>query len=152
MSRKSFGGRHSAPPAAAAALPSARPFSGRILPVSYTHLDVYKRQLHEVLRVEVRARRVGRPGSFHDRQLLFIPERLQGVELRMEGEEAIEVDAVRLALRVAGRRDADGGTQIGIVLVSEGRDDAQAVGRSALEKDVYKRQARSNCGSASSRW
>ena len=49
--------------------------------------------LHVVLRVEVRARAVGRAAGVDDRELPRVPERLERREPRMQPEEAVEIDA-----------------------------------------------------------
>ena len=62
--------------------------------------------LHVVLRVEVRARRIGRADRVDDRQVLRVEERLQRRERRMQAEEAVEVDrrsSIRWELAMVGR-------------------------------------------------
>ena len=58
---------------------------------------------HVVLRIEVRARGIGRAGSFDNCQLLRIPERLQSPQPRMQPEVAVEIDG----RSVAFHRDAE---------------------------------------------
>ena len=63
--------------------------------------------LHVILRIEVRARGIGRAGGVHDREMLLIPQRLQRRERRMQPEEAVEIDGAcrpRRPPTAAGRR------------------------------------------------
>ena len=61
--------------------------------------------LHVVLRVEVRARRVGRTDGIDDREMLLVEQRLERRERRMQAEEAVEIDGgiVLLAGSLVGR-------------------------------------------------
>jgi hypothetical protein len=46
----------------------------------------------KVLRIEVRARRIGRSGRVYDGQVSVVPDRLEWSERRVQAEEAIQVD------------------------------------------------------------
>ena len=61
--------------------------------------------LHVVLRVEVRARAVGRAARVHDGQRAVVPERLQRRHARMQAEEAVEIDAAPSLAAGSGDRD-----------------------------------------------
>src|ERR1700677_3371038 len=82
--------------------------------------------LHEILRVEVRTRGVGRTGGMNDGQMTLLPQRLKGRERRMESEESIEIKH-RVARNIDGRPHS----VVGALVV--GHDDVEAVGGTALE-------------------
>src|SRR6516165_11089844 len=63
-----------------------------------------------------------------DGEVSCIVERLEGVERRMQTEEAVKVYDLFL-------RDRDAGAHRVIVLLAPGNDDVEAVGGSALEDD-----------------
>ena len=65
------------------------------------------RGLHVVLRVEVRARAVGRAGGVDDGELLRVPQRLERREPRVQAEEAVEID------RAVGARSGFGTAMLG---------------------------------------
>src|SRR5580700_4213442 len=85
-------------------------------------------RFHEILRVEMRARRVGRTGGVHDRQMMLIPEWLQRGHRGMQAEETVEVEDI-LA------RDVDGGAHIVIRPLAMRHHDVQPVGSAALKDD-----------------
>ena len=113
-------------------------------------LQARRAGLHVVLRVEMRARGVGRAHRFDNRQVPLVEERLQRRKRRMQAEEAIEIDGRILAL-VARRwpaRDGDGRAQIVVGLLAVRHHDVQAVGGAALEnghQDLLARRGAS-CG------
>src|SRR5262249_817482 len=83
---------------------------------------------HEILRIEMRARRVGRTGGVNDRQLTLLPERLKRREGRVQAEEAIEIDD-----GFSGNVDA--GPHPVVLGLAVRNDDVQAVGGCTLEDD-----------------
>ena len=88
--------------------------------------------LHVVLRVEVRARRVGRAAGVHDRERAALPERHERCEGRVKREEAVEIRRA-LALAAPGRLQADRRTHSGVAGISVGHHHAEPVHGSALE-------------------
>ena len=104
-------------------------------------------RFHVVLRVEVRARGVGRAGGIHDGQVPPVEQRLERRERRVQAEEAIQIDGGVFALVAAadGPRHGDGGPQIVVGLLAVRHHDVQAVGRAALEnghQDLLARRGR----------
>src|SRR5262249_20108301 len=87
-------------------------------------------RLHEILRFEMRARRIRRAGRFDNRQLTAVPQRLQRLERRVQAESSIEVDRAAV---LAGRRHGNRGPQLVIALLEERDDDVQPVRGAALE-------------------
>ena len=76
-----------------------------IQPAVLRALHAGRGRLHVVLRVEVRARAVGRAARVHDGELLRVAERLERRQPRMQAEEAVEIDrAASGAIRAAGSR------------------------------------------------
>ena len=55
-------------------------------------LHARRARFHEILRVEVRARRVGRPGGMHNRQVLLFPQRLKCRHRRMQPKETVQIE------------------------------------------------------------
>ena len=68
-------------------------------------LHAGRARLHVVLRVEVRARGVGRAAGVHRGEPPLVPERLERRQRRMQAEEAVEIDGA-VAARRARDRDA----------------------------------------------
>ena len=64
-------------------------------------LQTGRARFHVVLRVEVRARRIGRPHRVHNRQVLLVEQRLQRRQRRVQAEEAIQVDGGIFAIAAA---------------------------------------------------
>ncbi len=101
---------------------------GAIQPAVFGGFDAGRAGLHEVLRIEVRAARIGRAGGVHDGQMALVPERLQGRHRGMQSEEAVEIDD-----RVA--RNIDRRPHGVVSLLAVRNHDVQSVGRAALEDD-----------------
>ncbi len=96
-------------------------------------LDAGRARFHVVLRVEVRARAVGRSGGMDDGETLRIPHRLEPGERRMQAEETVEVDD-RLARRALARlRNGNRRAHGVIIFLAVRHHDVEAVGRAALE-------------------
>ena len=91
--------RRGAASAAMAGEPARQPAVGRALHAG-------RAGLHVVLRVEVRARRVGRAAGVHDGQPARVPQRLERRQRRVQAEEAVEIEGGPVAPR-GGRRDGD---------------------------------------------
>ncbi len=68
-------------------------------------LDARRPALHVVLRVEVRARLVGRSAGVHDGELAALEQRREWRHARVQAEEAVEVDALRRLASGSGNRD-----------------------------------------------
>ena len=88
-------------------------------------------RLHVVLRVEVRARAVGRSARVDDRELPRLPERFQRLQPRVETEEAVEIE--RRAVARAGTSDRDARASSVVLALAERHDDAEAVDGAALK-------------------
>src|ERR1700716_3571064 len=99
---------------------------------------------HEVLRVEMRARWIGRSGRVHDREMLLFPERLKSRHCWMQSEKAVEVEHGFL-------RDVDGRTHGVVTRLAVGHDDVEAVGRAALEDHYQTLGANAGVGRAKGR-
>ena len=97
-----------------------------IEPSIFGGLHAGRAGFHEVLRVEVRARRVRRSGGVHDGEMPLLPERLKRRQRRMQSKEAVEIDH-RLA------RNVDAGPHRVILRLGVRHDDVQSIGRTALE-------------------
>src|SRR5262249_1414841 len=87
-------------------------------PAILCRLHTWRAGLHVVLRVEVRARGVGRAGGVDDGEMLLIVERLGRGERRGKPEEAIEIDGGRGPLRGGVRF---GGSSVGRGMAMVGR-------------------------------
>src|ERR1700733_8345134 len=98
-----------------------------IEPSIFRDLHARRTGLHEILRVEVRARRVGRPSRVHNRQMPLLPERLKRCEGWMQSEESVEIND-RLP------RDVDAGPHRVILRFGVGHNDVQSMGGAAVEK------------------
>ena len=109
--------------------------SARFIQPSCVRLAAGRAGFHVVLRVEVRARRVGRTDRIDNRQMLLVEQRLERRERGMQSEEAVQVDrgVVVLAWVAGGPRDRDGRAQVVVGLLAVRHHDVQAVGRAALE-------------------
>src|SRR5262245_66401845 len=83
----------------------------------------------------MRACRIGRTYGVDDREMLSVPQRLEGRQGGMESEEAIEIDGgVILPRGVArGTWDRDGGAEVVVRGLSVRDDDVQSIGRTALK-------------------
>src|SRR5260370_17043128 len=66
-------------------------FQRAVQPAVFGRLQAWRARFHEVLRVEMRARRVGRTGGVHDRELVLVKERLKWREARMQTEKSSHV-------------------------------------------------------------
>ena len=75
---------------------------GPIQPPILGRLQPGRSRFHEILRIEVGARRIGRPGRMYDRKMTLIPQRLQRRHSRMQPEEPVKIDH-RIAWNVDGR-------------------------------------------------
>ena len=102
-----------------------------IEPAVVRALHARRRRLHVVLRVEVRARRVGRAAGVDDRELPRVEERLERRQPRMQAEEAVEID--RRARSRPGRADRDARARLVVVALAERHDHVQSVDGAALE-------------------
>ncbi len=93
-------------------------------------LHARRARFHVVLRIEVRARGVGRAGGVHDGKVPLVPQRLEAGKRGMQAKESIQVnDAVP--------RNSDAGPHLVIGGFSVRDDDVQSVSGAAL-KDHYK--------------
>src|SRR4030095_11042030 len=114
----------------------ARPDRGR-QPAVGRALDPRCAALHVVLRVEVRARRVGRAARVNDGQRAALRERYERRERRVQREEAVEVEGA-LALAVLRRLEPDRGPHGGVAGIAVGHYHAEPVHGAALEdRDQY---------------
>src|SRR5262245_39232688 len=95
-------------------------------------LDPRCAAFHVVLRVEVRARRVGRATRMNDGQRAAPPERHERSERRVQREEAVEVDGA-LALALLRRLKPDRGPHGGVAGIAVGHHHAEPVHGAALE-------------------
>src|SRR5262249_10027145 len=86
---------------------------------------------HEVLRVEVRPRAVGRSARMDDGELTRCPERLEGAEARVQAEEAVELE--RAVLAIVRPRDRDARPRRVIRRIAVRDDEVEAVDGAALE-------------------
>ena len=102
-----------------------------IQPAVVGRLAARRARFHIILRVEMRARRVGRAHGVHDRQLSRVVNRLQRPKRRVQAEQAVEIDG-RIG-RAVRARNRDGGPQIVIALLAVRDHDVQSVHRAALE-------------------
>ena len=91
-------------------------------------LDAGSAGFHEVLRIEVRARHVGRSGGVDDGEVSRVVERLEGIERGMQTEESVEIDDLLL-------RDGNAGAHGVVVLLAIGHDDVETVSGAALKDD-----------------
>src|SRR5581483_3279198 len=82
--------------------------------------------LHEVLRIEVRARGIGRAGGMDDRERLLLEIGRERLKRRMESEEAIEIDDA-----IARNRDRRPRRVVRLLAVRH--HDVQSVDGAALE-------------------
>ena len=107
---------------------------GAIEPAVVRRFYAGRAGLHEILRVKMRARGVGRTCRMNDRELAVVEERAERREARMQAEEAVEIDG-RSFHAVARLRNRDRRANAVIVFFAERHDGVQAVGGAALEKD-----------------
>ena len=105
-----------------------------IEPAVFGGFDAGRAGLHEILRVEMRARGIGRAGGVNDGELVFVKERLEWREAGVQAEEAVEIDR-GVGAAAAWLRNGDGWAQAVIVWFGEWDDDVEAVGGAALEED-----------------
>src|SRR5262245_14592393 len=87
-------------------------------------------RFHRVLRLEVGTIAIRRPARVDDAELPAVPQRLQGLQRRMQREAAIEIDR---AVVLTGRGDCDRRSQFVIALLEVGHDDVQTVGGATLK-------------------
>ncbi len=102
-----------------------------VQPAVLRALDPWRGRLHVILRVEVRARAVGRPARLHDRKRAIVPERLQRRHAGMKTEEPVEIDGRPLG--TAGPRHRNRGTDTVVLGFAVGHDHVQSVDRAALK-------------------
>ena len=90
---------------------------------------------HVVLRVEMRARGVGRAGRVDDRQVPLVEQRLERRERRDAGRRSHpdRWPHPRACRGRGGPRNGDGGAQIVVRLLAVRHHDVQSVGGAALE-------------------
>ena len=87
--------------------------------------------LHVILRIEMRARGIGRAHGVDNRQMPRVEHRLERRERRVQSEESVQIDGrIGRAVRFG---NGDGGPQFVIALLSEGNHHVQAVHGAALE-------------------
>src|SRR5581483_9235695 len=82
---------------------------------------------HIVLRVEMRARRIGRASGMSDREVARLEERQHRREGGMQSEEAIQVQGALVARR-GGRRNGDCGPQLVVPLFAVRNRDIEPIG------------------------
>ena len=90
-------------------------------------------RFHEILRVEMRPRGIGRTDSVHDRKLVLVEQRLQRSEAGMQAEKSVQVDrCVRSA--TPGLRNRNAWPQAVVIRLAERNHDIQAIRRAALKQ------------------
>src|ERR1700688_1772161 len=83
-------------------------------------------RLHKILRIKVRAIRIGRSRRVHDRQVTLLPQGLKGGKRRMQAKESIKIKHV-------STRNADAGPHGVILRLGMRHHNIQAVSRAPLE-------------------
>ena len=63
-----------------------------VQPAVFGRFHAGRAGFHVVLRIEVRARGVGRAGGVNDRQVALLPQRLEGRERWVQPEESVEIE------------------------------------------------------------
>src|SRR5207302_10462373 len=121
-------------------------FERAVQPAFFSRFQSRRARLHEVLRVKVRARRIGRAGGVHDRKLVLVKERLERSKARVQTEKSVQIDrrvtiqfgdckykprtpAAALGLRNSNRR-----THAVIIRFAEWHNDVQTIGRATLKQ------------------
>ena len=98
--------RRPAPPRAPARPCPSAFGSARFIQPSCGGLQARRARFHVVLRIEVRARGIGRADRVHNRQVPLVEQRLERRERGMQAEEAVQVDGGVFAASVAAARAA----------------------------------------------
>ena len=107
---------------------------GAIEPAVVGGFHAGRARFHEILRVKMRARGIGRARRVHDGQLVAVKQRLQRREAGMQSEESVEIDGCGASSAAAGLRNRDGRAHAVVIRLGEGHDDVQAVRRAALKQ------------------
>src|SRR4030095_3364977 len=104
-----------------------------IEPSVVSGFDARRAGFHEILCVEVRARRIGRSRGVNNRKFILAKEGLQRSETWMESEKTVEIHrTVRPA--ASWLRNGDGGAHPVIILLAERHHDVEAVGGAPLKQ------------------
>ncbi len=106
-----------------------------IEPSIFGHFHAGRAGFHEILRIEMRARRVGRSGSVNNGEMALLPQRLKRRQRGMQSEEPIEIDH-RFA------RNVDAGPHRIILRLTVRDYDVEPVSRASLEDDYETLAAR----------
>ena len=93
-------------------------------------------RFHEILRVEVGARGIGRADGLDDGELSVAEKRKHGGQAGMQTEEAVEIER-GISAALAGVRDRDGGAHAIVIRFAEGDDYVEAVHGATLEEDHH---------------
>src|SRR5207248_1986382 len=102
-----------------------------IQPTVVSCFQTGRTRFHVVLSVEVRAGWIRRPYGFHNRELLFVPERFERTQGGMETEMTLEID--RRFLGSIRSWNSDRRAKRIVRRLAVRNDDVQAVHRTALE-------------------